>query len=156
MGQQESKIRVTFASLGNSLTSILHYTAINTINIFHALIVSWITVTPFTNSNYNLFFHSSLIVPIIILHWITNDNKCCLTNMERNLLKKMYGDTEDNHDRSYIARLIEPVYDFNKNYRSLSKVTYTVTGILWLISTTKLYMRIRNGSVKSYNDLFIL
>jgi len=119
------------------------------IKLFHIIFVLFVTVTPFVNSNYFLFLHT-IFVPFLILHWICNDNTCVLTILERKLRN------QKNDDDCITCKLIEPVYDFRKNYKQFSALIYTVTICLWLLSVGKLLCKYRSGKISSYQDLFVI
>ena len=124
------------------------------IALLHIIFVIFVVVTPFLNSNYFLFIHL-IFIPFLILHWACNDNTCVLTIVERKLRKQMSGDkyTEDD---CVTCKLIEPVYDFRKNYKTFSMIIYTVTIMLWLLSVGKLYYKYSDGTITGFKDLFII
>lgn len=123
------------------------------ITLLHVILVIFVIVTPFFNSTYFLFIYA-IFIPFLLLHWICNDNTCILTIIERKLRKEIYG-TYDEND-CITCRLIEPVYDFRKNYKTYSVIIYTTTIILWLISVGKLYMKYKNGEITEFKDLFVI
>ena len=88
----------------------------------------------------------------MIIHWVCNDNTCVLTTVEKHLRKELNDAPED----CITCKLIEPVYDFKKNYNNYSVIIYVVTILLWLISVWKLYGKYNSGNIKKINDLFIL
>ncbi|AYV76916.1 MAG: hypothetical protein Barrevirus3_36, partial [Barrevirus sp.] len=111
---------------------------------------------PFTNMNYFLMLHA-IFLPFIMLHWVCNDNTCVLTVIEKSLRKKIYGENnKDVEDSCITCKLIEPVYDFRKNYATFSTIIYTITIILWLISVSKLAYKYNVGEISSYEDLFTI
>lgn len=122
--------------------------------LIHVLFVLFVVITPFTNSNYLLLLHS-IIIPFIILHWITNNDTCALTTAERylrqNISKEAYDDSQ-----CFTCRLIEPVYNFVDDNKTFSKIIYIVTISLWLISVGKLAYKYKTGSINSLTSLFIL
>jgi hypothetical protein len=125
---------------------------LNIITVLHMLFVVFVIVVPFTSSNYLLFLHA-LFIPFLLLHWILNDNTCALTIIERKLRQQISGsDVID--DECITCKLIEPVYDFRKNYETFTTIIYTITITLWLISVYKLYSGYSNGSIKGWKDLF--
>jgi hypothetical protein len=121
------------------------------ITLIHILFVLFVVVAPFTSSNYILFVHA-IFIPFLLVHWVCNDNTCVLTIIERKLRKQLYKDYDD--DDCITCRLVEPVYDFRKNYKSFTVLIYTVTILLWSISVSKLAYRYKGGEIKSYKDLF--
>lgn len=122
------------------------------ITFVHILLILFIVIVPFTNSNYLLLLNS-IIVPFIVLHWILNDNTCVLTMIEKNIRKQLYG-TDPKKEDCFMCQLIEPVYDFNSNYKSMSLFIYIVTLTLWSICVYKLYSKWNSGEIKTFNDLF--
>ena len=124
---------------------------LNIITIIHLLFVLFVVITPFTNSNYFLLLHS-IVVPFIILHWVCNDNTCCLTLVEKQLRKSVYGKVSDSD--CITCKLIEPVYDFKNDYASFSKFIYISAITLWLISTGKLMYKYKNGEIQKLEHLF--
>lgn len=113
---------------------------LNIITIIHTLIILFILVSPFLGNNFLLIIHF-IIVPFIMLHWIINDNTCCLTVLERMLSK-------DKNYKGVLARIIEPVYDFKKNYNSYSTLIYILTILLWSITAYKLYSSYKVSTIK--------
>lgn len=123
------------------------------ISLLHVIFVLFVVVTPFINSNYFLLLHS-ITVPFVIMHWLCNDNTCALTLAERKLRKEIYGKVDE--DDCITCRLIEPVYDFRKNYQGFTAIIYTITIGLWLVTVTKLGMRWYDGRISTLRDLFVI
>lgn len=123
------------------------------ITLLHVLFVIFVVVTPFVNSNYFLFIHS-IFIPFLILHWICNDNTCVLTIIERKLRKEI-NKTDDVDDDCITCKLIEPVYDFRKNYKTFTILIYGITLLLWSISAGRLIYKYNNGTISEFKDLFI-
>lgn len=123
------------------------------ITLIHILFIIFVVVTPFTNSNYFLFIHA-IFIPFLIIHWICNDNTCILTIIERKIRKEVYGKYDE--DDCITCRLIEPVYDFRKNYKTFTIIIYVVTILLWSLSIGKLFGKYNTGSIKNYKDLFVV
>jgi len=124
------------------------------ITFAHILFVLFIVVTPFTNSNYLLLLHS-IMVPFIIFHWITNNNICVLTVLEKNIKKNLYKENYK-EEECFTCRLIEPVYDFVDDNKTFSKIIYIVTIMLWLISTGKLVYKYNSGEITNWKQFFIM
>ena len=121
------------------------------ITLLHILLIIFIVIVPFVGSNYLLLLHA-IFVPFMVLHWIINDNTCALTLVEKKLREKIYGNVDE--EDCITCRLIEPVYDFRKNYKTFTVIIYTVTILLWLMSTGKLIYRYNTGSITSFHDIF--
>jgi hypothetical protein len=124
------------------------------VTILHIIFVLFVIVIPFTSSNYLLFAHA-IFVPFLLFHWIINDNTCALTYIERKLRQEISGkDYVD--DECITCKLIEPIYDFRKNYETFTVIIYTITIGLWLLSIGKLCYGYKTGTIKSFKDLFVL
>lgn len=123
------------------------------ISLLHVIFVLFVVITPFINSNYFLLLHF-ITVPFVIMHWLCNDNTCALTIAERKLRKEIYGKVDE--DDCITCRLIEPVYDFRKNYSGFTVIIYAITIGLWLITATRLGMKYHDGRISNFRDLFII
>jgi hypothetical protein len=80
-----------------------------------------------------------------------NDNTCFLTLVEK-YIREQNGMSISNAD-CFTCRIIEPVYDFEKNNRDASDIIYAVTLFLWVLGFTKLYNKWSRGEIKTINDL---
>jgi len=114
---------------------------LNIIRTLHVIFVMFVIFVPFLNIDYLLCVHL-IIVPFLILHWICNTNTCALTIIEKKLRQEIYGDTKN--DECITCKLIEPVYDFKKNYNKFSIIIYTGTILLWCITVWVLYSKYNN------------
>lgn len=123
------------------------------ITVLHMIVVLFIIITPFTNSNYLLTMHA-FIVPFIIFHWWMSSNICSLTVAENYVRSKLYPGSPI--DDCFTYKFIAPIYDFNKNYENYSKFTYGLTFSLWIITIYKLMTKFKNSEIKSYHDLIVL
>jgi hypothetical protein len=124
------------------------------ISIIHIIIIILILTIPFTDSNYLLSLYF-ITIPFIMLHWIINDNTCCLTFAEKYFREKTYNKTVNIEDCiSY--KIIAPIYDFNKNNNDFSTFIYALTFSLWSIASYKLYNKYETGQIKNIIDLFKL
>jgi hypothetical protein len=120
------------------------------ITVLHALLVLFVIAIPFTGYTPLLLLHV-VVVPFIIAHWLCNNNTCILTVIEKNLRKKLYGETEES---CITCKLIEPVYDFKNNYAKFTAIIYILTIFLWLISSIRLFNKYRSNPLISIQDLF--
>ena len=115
--------------------------------IVHIIIFILILYIPiFSNSNYFIFF-CAVFLPFLELHWIFNNDICCLTELE----KKIRG---INNNESFINKLLSPIYKFPNNNNSLSDISYFVINILICICFIKLYDKYKNEEIKEFWDLY--
>lgn len=121
------------------------------INVLHLVVIVFILATPFSNSNYLMLVHV-IVVPFIMLHWIMNNNTCCLTVAEKYIREKTICDKVNPED-CFTYKLISPIYDFNNNYNEFSLFTYLTTICVWGISVYNLGWKYQHGQIKSINDL---
>lgn len=119
--------------------------------LIHILFILFVVFIPFTNITFLLTIHA-MIIPFIILHWVTNNNICALTLMEKHIRQKLYGETTTKDD-CFTCKIIEPVYDFTNDKGSLTMYIYLVTIALWLVSVYKLYNKYQTGQITSIQDL---
>lgn len=131
--------------------SIINDSLLILINIIHLIVVIFIIAAPFSNSNYLLLIHI-IVVPFIMLHWLLNNNTCCLTIAEKYIRQKTNGATIKQED-CFSYQLIAPIYDFNKNYEAFSTFIYTLTTSVWLISVYNFSNKICNGEIKNIHDI---
>ena len=131
--------------------TIINDSIILLITVLHILVVFFVTMAPFLDSNYLLIMHI-IVVPFIMLHWILNNNTCSLTVAEKFIREISYGTISDDKD-CFIYQFIAPIYDFNKDHEEYSKFIYLVTIVLWLISVYNFNNKILKGQIKSFNDL---
>jgi len=121
------------------------------ITVLHLLVVLFVLITPFSDSNYLLVLHV-VVVPFIMIHWITNNNTCSLTMAEKVVREMSYG-TKIEYKDCFIYQFIAPIYDFNKDHEAYSYFIYLVTGALWLLSLYNLNCKIYNNKIKNLKEL---
>lgn len=118
----------------------------------HTILVLFIIVMPFIGKNYLLFLHAITGITILI-HWIFNNNICSLTLIEYKLREIITGKPV-NRDNCFMARLIEPIYDFKKNHHTRRIFLYTVLITLTFISIYKLRRNYKEGRLKNLFDFY--
>lgn len=133
------------------MTNIIEHIKLFIVIISHILIILFVILTPFTKSNYLLFMHS-FILPFIMIHWITNNDICVLTALEKHIRKKLNKNL--NKDDCFTCRIINPVFNFDKNYEN--KFNYIILILLLFITLFKLYKKYKNKEIKNIYDVFIL
>lgn len=127
---------------------------LHTITLLHIIFLIFIIITPFSNSNYFLLVHS-IIVPFLLLHWITNNNTCALTAIERFYRRKKYKNKYKDED-CFTCRLIEPIYDLNKSENLSNIFLYAITISLGTYSSFKLYKKYKSGKINNIKDFFLM
>lgn len=135
------------------MINIIEEIKLKIIMICHIIIILFVILTPLFNSNYLLFMHS-IIIPFIIFHWLTNNNMCSLTLLEKEIRIRL--NKNSNLNDCFTCKIIEPVYDFKNNYNGRRKLIYSITIFLWIISVYKLYRKYKNKEIRNYMQLFIL
>lgn len=135
------------------MIDIIEEIKLKIILICHLVIVLFVVITPFFNSNYLLFMHS-IIVPFIVFHWITNNDMCALTLIEKEIRKRLNKNYDDSN--CFTCKIIEPVYNFKNNNVDKKSFIYNITIFLWIVSVSKLYIKHKNKQINNFYDLFIL
>lgn len=72
-----------------------------------------------------------LVVPFIMLHWLTNQSVCALTEMEKLVTGK------DCDDDTFFGKVVGPVYKFNTR-QDENFFLWAVLIALWLVTVYKL------------------
>ncbi len=127
---------------------------LNIVVIFHYLVIAFVVLVPFFNSPYLLLMHS-IIIPFILLHWITNNNTCALTLMEQQIRKNLYGVVPQQNE-TFMEHIINPIYDFTNSNIDYSTFIYIFIILLWCISVYKLIKKYKHGDIQYFSDLFKL
>jgi hypothetical protein len=120
--------------------------------VLHTLLVLFIVTIPFFGKNYLLFLHG-LVGLAIIIHWITNNNICSLTILEYKIREIITGKPVERKD-CFMARLIDPIYDFKNNNYSRRVFLYVILIGLTLLSMYKLRRNYKNGNLKNIYDFY--
>jgi hypothetical protein len=101
------------------------------IKALHFLLVVFIIGAPFFGDAYLQTMHL-LIVPFIMMHWITNQSVCALTEMEKLVTGK------DCDDETFFGQVVGPVYKFHTR-REENFFLWALLIILWSITVFKLH-----------------
>lgn len=114
------------------------------IQVIHILVRIFIVATPFLGSEYLLTLHL-MIIPFIMLHWLTNQTVCALTELEK-IVRGGCLDTETffgqimipiYKNESFVGRILAPFYEI-KDKDTEKKVVWAGLGLLWLITCIRL------------------
>ena len=136
------------------MMSILNDGLLILINIIHLIVIIFVLAAPFSGSNYLILVHI-IVVPFIILHWILNNNTCCLTVAEKYLREKTIGCKIKDED-CFTYKLVAPIYDFSKEHEAFSTFIYLLTISVWLISVYNISHKIFNGQINKFEDLVMI
>jgi hypothetical protein len=134
--------------------SLLNDSILTLITVLHLIVIIFVLIAPFSNSNYLLSLHA-IIVPFIILHWWLNNNTCSLTVAEKFIRQQAYGETAKEDD-CFSYKFIAPIYDFNKNHESYSLFTYILALGLWGTTIYNLSWKYKTGEIKNWEDFLHL
>lgn len=131
--------------------SFLNDTILILINTLHLLVILFVLLAPFSNSNYLLLLHI-IVVPFIIFHWVLNNNLCCLTIMEAYIKEKTTG-VKTSLDECFVYQIVAPIYDFNKDHEMFAGFIYGLTWSLWGVSVLTLGSKFCSGEINSWETL---
>jgi hypothetical protein len=115
------------------------------IRIIHIFIVNFIVFSPIFGGEYLLSIHL-LVVPFIMLHWLTNQTVCALTVMEKMLRGKdldeetFFGQVVSPiyKGSGFFADMIRPLYDI-QDEETERRVVWTGLILLWIITFARLW-----------------
>lgn len=122
--------------------------------IIYTILFVCFVMGPLFDSNYLLLLHN-IMTPFVLFHWILKDNTCAVTLVERGIRIAKDGD-KYNDDSCISCKIIEPIFDFPKNYPKHYKLVILFGMVIWLSSLTKLLLRYRRGDIKNWREFFIL
>jgi c-di-AMP phosphodiesterase-like protein len=134
--------------------SLINDTIIILISVLHILVILFVILIPFSNNDALMFLHV-VIVPFIIIHWIYNNNNCCLSVAEKHIRRISHGTKSSTKD-TFIYQFIAPIYDFNKNHEQYSAFIYIITLLLWSVSLYNINNNFNSGKINNYNQLFTI
>jgi len=105
----------------------------NLIWILHVIFLIWFVITPFTVNEPMLVLHA-MIAPLMMLHWVLNDDTCCLWIAEC----KLRG--IDHKEESFFYNLISPFYNLDSSIGDtrMKQGVWLATIGLWLVTVAKI------------------
>jgi len=100
------------------------------IQVLHIILIALAILVPFVGNTMlrSMYFIS---IPFLLVHWITNNDICVLSIIERTVRGL------DNSDDCFMCNLLSPI--FKINHLSMSAVMYVVTITLWIFNGYKLW-----------------
>ena len=103
------------------------------IRAVHLAVVLFFVFAPFSSNESVLTLHL-VMTPFLLLHWVTNQSVCALTEFE----KFVTGKSDDTH--TFIGQIMVPIYTFQSPQNETIFVWGTLV-VLWLITLYKLQKR---------------
>jgi len=100
------------------------------IRLIHWALILFLLIVPFVGSEYYLTIHM-IILPFIVLHWVTNQSVCALTEIEK------YVSGKENDHETFFGQIMEPIYKFHKQENE-NLFLYTLMAALFTITFIKL------------------
>lgn len=94
------------------------------VKLCHWGLILFILLAPIIGGELLLTYHT-IVIPGILIHWITNNNMCSLTLLESKL-------TNTPIDKTFIGKILNPFFEVN-NY-----AIYTIIIVLWVLSIYRL------------------
>lgn len=116
---------------------VLKQVTIMIIQILHLLLILYVLYGPLLKNPLNMFVYL-LIIPMLVLHWVFNNNSCMLTILESKMRNISL-------DKGFIYRVITPI--FKINHLELSNVIYFVTITWWIWVMIKMMFLLANWDV---------
>lgn len=118
--------------------------------VIHIFILSFLIFAPFLSGNYIKLIHF-IVIPFIIIHWVTGDRSCSLVLIETKIREMC--DKKVEREDCYASHFIDPIYRFPETYKQFSSIIYIVTIVLWSMSTSTLACNYLDGKIRSIDDL---
>ncbi len=115
----------------------LKFVAIKFLAILHFSIVSFVVFGFVFVSHKILMFHL-ILLPILILHWQTNQGVCYLTQIENKIKGKSLSKAEQQGGFSEV--IFERVFGRRPSKMQLQNSIYGIMSLSWLLSLTKLFL----------------
>lgn len=100
------------------------------IRLIHWALILFLLIIPFVGSEYFLTIHL-IILPFIVLHWVTNQSVCALTEIEKFMTGK------ENDYETFFGQIMEPIYKFHTQENE-NLFLYTLMAALFTITFIKL------------------
>jgi len=101
------------------------------IKFIHIIILLFVAFAPFLNNQDVLLLHT-IFVPMLIFHWLTNNDTCFLTEIEKIFTK------ETDNRKTFIGSIVGPVYE------PQSFDIYILCILLWIVSSKKIFFKLYN------------
>jgi hypothetical protein len=99
------------------------------VRIIHIVFVIFMILSPFSKSKDIVLIHV-ILVPFLFFHWVTNNDTCALTELEKFVCKKKV------NKETFIGSILSPVYILDDC--TSSKLTKVITLTLLCFSLQRI------------------
>ena len=101
----------------------------NIIFVIHLLMLAAAVIVPMFVKDVRWLEMYSLFIPFVFFHWITNDDTCCLTQLEVYL-------TGQEKSKTFMSRVLDPVYNVSDD--ASGKIIKLSAFALWMLVQVRL------------------
>ena len=101
----------------------------NIIFVIHLLMLVAAVIVPMFVKDVRWLEMYSLFIPFVFFHWITNDDTCCLTQLEVYL-------TGQEKSKTFMSRVLDPVYNVSDD--ASGKIIKLSAFALWMLVQVRL------------------
>jgi hypothetical protein len=101
----------------------------NIIFVLHLLMLVAAVIVPMFVKDVRWLEMYSLFIPFVFFHWITNDDTCCLTQLEVYL-------TGQDKSKTFMSRVLDPVYNVSDD--TSGKLIKLSAFALWMLVQVRL------------------
>ena len=91
--------------------------------LIHKCFTFFMLLAPFSKNKEYVIMHA-ILVPFLFFHWLTNNDTCALTELEKFLTKK------NKNTDTYIGSIISPIYKLEDRCQ-IKKLKKIVALIMW-------------------------
>jgi len=101
----------------------------NIIFVIHLFMLVAAVIVPMFVKDVRWLEMYSLFIPFVFFHWITNDDTCCLTQLEVYL-------TGQEKSKTFMSRVLDPVYNVSDD--ASGKIIKLSAFALWMLVQVRL------------------
>lgn len=111
-------------------------------NIIHIGVLIFVILVPLFGS-IPLLLVNAMLIPLILIHWICNDNSCAFVIIEYKIRNIIYN-RDILRNECISANIVDPIYNFSNYFNNANiKILLCITmAILWLINIYKILFKL--------------
>lgn len=98
------------------------------VRVLHTALVALVVLGPLVN---NLLTLHAVLVPFLWLHWVTNEDACALTELEKRL--RGVDDTG-----TFVHSVVGPVFRAGRSDAAWSRACWVVSAAAWVVTMVRL------------------